>query len=250
MRPLLAALLLVLAAFVSTPAAAQLEGSYELTQVNGQALPTASPTETTFTLRSMTLVLKADGQYEMEITGFHTASSTPLAVDLTGAYRVEGDGLALHPDQTTHAQPADFRWAVDDGGTLTLTDDQDHRFTFTRPGSGEAWSPGTWNAVAINGHALPAPWPLQPQVTITQLSFAFTGDGQATVRMAGTRGGEALDEQATAPRYTVTGDRLTILDEDGSVDEEFAWTLRDGTLRLVDEHGHVYVFEPAAATAP
>lgn len=50
-----------------------------------------------------------------------------------------------------------------------------------------------------------------------------------------------MDATSTA-LYTVRDDRRTILDDDGTVDEEFLWSIRDGTLELLDARGFVYVF--------
>jgi hypothetical protein len=168
-------------------------------------------------------------------------TDSPFEVEAGGTYRIEGTQLFFQPDVGSVGEPVTYRWALD-GGTLRLIDEQEDEYRFLRhaaAAAGQPWSPGTWNAVQLNGQALPAPWPLHPQITMTHLSFTFTGDGQAIARIAGTMGGESLDEEDRA-RYTVAGDRLTILDEDGSVDEEFVWTIHDGTLHLVDVRGHTY----------
>ena len=131
MRSLLALLLLAATCAFAPAAPAQLEGSYVLAQIQGQSLPAPSASEPMVMIGTMTLLLKPDETYEMELTGSHTPSGRPIAVDMTGTYQVEGDGLTLHPEQTAHTQPASYRWTLD-GATLTLTDEGGALYTFAR----------------------------------------------------------------------------------------------------------------------
>jgi hypothetical protein len=241
--------LLLLVAFAAAPAAAQVEGSFALAQINGQPLPSASPTETNIIIDEMALRLGTDARYTMGFRVHRDGTDSPFQAEANGTYRIEGDRLIFQPDDGSMGEPVTYRWARD-GETLRLYDEQQNEFRMVRQAvaaAGEPWSPGNWNTVRVNGHNLPTPWPLHPQITLTQLSFTFTADGQATARISGSTGAEPLSEEDVA-RYTVAGDRLTILDEGGSVDEEFAWTIHDGTLQLVDVRGHTYTL--ARATGP
>lgn len=240
---LLFAFLLALATGVSVPAAAQPEGSFALAQINGQPLPSASPAETNIIIDEMGLRLGADARYTMRFRVRRDGTDSPFEVEASGTSRTEGDQLFFRPDDGSVGEPVTYRWALN-GEMLRLIDEQENEYHFVRQApvaAGEPWSPGAWRAVLLNGRELPAPWPVQPQLTIAELLFVFTGDGQATVRLAGTAGGQSADEEATA-RYVVTGDRLTILDEDGSTDEEYVWTLRGESLELRDAHGYTYTF--------
>jgi hypothetical protein len=131
MRFFFAALLIVLSACASAPAASGLQGSYQLVQVNGQALPTASPAEATMTIQALTVVLRPDGRYTMRVTSRHTASGTDVSADVNGAYRVEADRLALHPDEGTEATPVEYRWTLE-GRRLRLIDERNDEYVFTR----------------------------------------------------------------------------------------------------------------------
>jgi hypothetical protein len=240
---LLFAFLLVLATAVSAPAAAQPEGSFALAQINDQPLPAASPAETNIIIQEMDLRLGAAARYTMRFRVRRDGTDASFQVEASGTYRSEGDQLSLRPDEGSVGEPVTYRW-VWDGEMLRLIDEREDEYRFVRrvaAAAGEPWSPGTWRAVRLNGREFPAPWPVQPQLTIADLVFVFTEDGQTSVRLVGTEEGESVDEEARA-RYAVTGDRLTILDEDGSTDEEYAWTLRGESLELRDLRGDTYTF--------
>ncbi len=242
------AFLLVLATGVSVPAAAQVEGSFMLAQINGQPLPSASPAETNIIIEGMTLRTGADARYAMGFRVRRDGDDSRFQVDASGTYRIEGDQLLLLPDPESVGEPVTYRWDLG-GDVLRLYDEQENEYRFARQAAaaaGEPWTPGRWNAVQVNGQPLPAPWPTEPRLTITQLSFEFTEDGQATARLTGTMGSEAAEE-VNLGRYRIDGGRLIILDDDGAVDEEFGWTRGDGMLVLVDKHGHTYTLAPATA---
>jgi hypothetical protein len=244
---LLFAFLLVLAATTSVPAAAQVEGSFVLAQINGQPLPSVSPAETNIIIERMALRLGADARYTMGFRVRRDGADSRFQVDASGTYRIQGDQLSLQPDAGSVGEPVTYRWTLSDGA-LRLYDEQENEYHLVRraaAAAGEPWSPGSWNAIQINGQPLPAPWPPEPQLTVTQISFEFTGDGQATARLAGTMEGES-GEEVNRGRYRIEGDRLIILDDDGEVDEEFGWSRGDGMLVLVDKHGHSYTLAPAA----
>lgn len=244
MRRLIAALLLPVLAAV--PAAAQVEGRYQIVSINGQPLPAPSPTEEGVTVTGSRFWFDDDGRYTVSLR-----ANTPEGEDVEeegGAYTTAGDSLLLSEGEDV--PPLVFRWARQ-GDTLRISDQDGNAYALLReaPAASDSWTPGAWNAVQLNGQALPAPWPPSPDVTVTDLAFAFDAGGGATVRIRGARSGESRDDEDTAP-YRVEGDELHILDDLGEVDEKFSWTLRDGTLRLVDIRGHVYTLERAAATAP
>jgi hypothetical protein len=244
---LLFTFLLALATGVSVPAAAQPEGSFALAQINDQPLPAASPAETNIIIDEMALRLGADARYTMRFRVRRDGTDSPFEVEAGGTYRSEGDQLSLRPDEGSVGEPVTYRWAVD-GEVLRLIDEREDEYRFVRQAAAaasEPWSPGTWRAARLNGRELPAPWPVQPQLTIADLVFVFTEDGQASVYLVGTAGSESVDEEARA-RYAVTGDRLTILDEDGSTDEEYVWTLRGESLELRDLRGDTYTFTRVA----
>ncbi|HST61205.1 MAG TPA: hypothetical protein VLK84_21055, partial [Longimicrobium sp.] len=228
---LLFAFLLVLAASVSVPAAAQVEGSFRLTQINGQPLPSASPAETNIIIHGMNLRLGADARYTMGFRVRRDGTDERFQVEASGTYRTEGDQLLLLPDPESVGEPVTYRWTLSDG-VLRLYDEQENEYRLARQAAaaaGEPWTPGTWNAVQMNGQPLPEPWPTEPRLIITQLSFEFTEDGQATARLTGTMAGEPAEE-VNRGRYRIDGDRLIILDDDGEVDEEFGWTRGDGMM--------------------
>lgn len=245
MRFRFSAPLLLLTALAAVPAAAQVEGRYELVSLNGHALPAESPTETGVMLRRALFWFGPDGHFNVSMTA--QTGQGEASQQAAGTYQVVADSLRITGEDGASPMVA-YRWMLE-GDTLRLHDDGENEYRLVRQAAvaaGEPWSPGTWQAVQLNGHDMPAPWPLEPQLTVTALSFVFTADGQASVRMAATMQGQSGEQEESA-RYTVTGDRLTILDEDGSVDEEFAWTIRGGRLQLVDANGYTYTFTRAPA---
>ena len=238
MRSRFAAPLLLLAALAAVPAAAPVEGRYQVVSINGQALPAASPTEDGVTVVRAAFWFERDGAFNLAMTA--NVAEGPSTQRAGGTYQVAGDSLRVITGDGD--EPVAYRWAIQ-GDTLRLYDEHRNVYALLREAAvaGDPWTPGTWKAVQLNGDDLPAPWPLMPDVTVTSLTFAFGADGQATIRVRATRGGQERNDEDTAP-YRVEGDRLTVLDEMGDVDEAFAWTLRNGTLRLVDQYGHVYTF--------
>lgn len=239
------AFLLVLATGVAVPAAAQVEGSFVLARINGQPLPSASPTETNVIINEMALRTGADARYAMEFRVRRDGDDSAFHADASGTYRIEGDQLSLQPDAESAGEPVTYRWELS-GDVLRLYDEQENEYHFVREtaAAGEPWSPGAWTAVRMNGQPLPAPWPTEPRLIITQLSFEFTGDGRAIARLMGTLAGKATEE-VNRGRYRIDGDRLIILDDDGAVDETFGWTRGEGTLVLVDKHAYTYTLVPA-----
>lgn len=246
---LLFAFILALAATAPVPAAAQVEGSFVLAQINGQPLPSASPAETNIIIHRMALQFGAGARYTMGFRVRRDGADSRFQVDASGTYQFEGDQLSLRPDAGSVGEPVTYRWDLG-GNVLRLYDEQENEYRFVRhaaAAAGEPWSPGTWSAVQMNGQPLPAPWPTEPRLIITQLTFEFTEDGQATARLTGTLAGEPMEE-VNLGRYRIDGDRLIILDDDGEVDEEFGWTRGDGMMVLVDKYGHSYTLAPATGS--
>lgn len=245
MRSRLAAPLPLLAALAAVPAAAQVEGRYDVVSVNGHALPTTSP------MQSWVTVIRAsywfeEGRANTSMTS--SASGYVSAQRLGGTYVTVRDSLYLVSESGADTT-ARFRWDRQ-GDTLRLYDRHENVYALVREAAAasDPWTRGTWNAVQLNGRDLPAPAPHNPEATVANMTFAFGDDGRVTVRVGSTYDGRQRTDQNSAP-YRVAGDKLSFLDGTGAVVEEFVWTLRDGRLRLVDLYGHVYVFEPAA-TAP
>lgn len=240
-RPL-AALLLPLAVLAATPAAAQLEGRWQVIDINGQALPAESPSEEGTIVQDGAFSFGPDGRFSVSLRA-DTDNQGPATQRMAGTYATRGDTLTLTSEEGS-TSVTDFRW-IRRGDTLQLYAEHGNVYRLARApeaASGEAWTPGTWHAVELNGRAMPAPWPFHPDVTMTQVTFTFTANGRATVLLRGRGDDGDTDDEDTA-RYRIEGDKLIILDEDdGSVQEEFVWTLRDGRLRLTDDRGNVYTF--------
>jgi dipeptidyl aminopeptidase/acylaminoacyl peptidase len=116
------------------PTAALLLGDYRLTHVNGQTLPSGTPTEGNVIIDELTVALGADGRYTMHARGIRENDSSPIAHDVRGTYSVDGDRLVLEPEEgQANADTAEFRWTLD-GDTLLLVDEDDEEYTFSRAG--------------------------------------------------------------------------------------------------------------------
>jgi hypothetical protein len=237
---------LLLAALAAVPAAAQVEGRFNVTAINGQALPTRSPTQRHVTIIRATYWFE-EGNANMSM--MTDASDYVSAQRAGGPYVIAGDSLLVMGETGTDTM-ARFRWEQDGDG-LRLYDGRQNVLQLVREPvvASEPWRPGTWNAVQLNGHALPAPAPHNSDVTVLDMRYAFDADGNIIMRIRSTYEGRERTHQNTTS-YRVQGDRLSFFDAEGEVAEGFVWTLRNGMLRLVDLYGHRYVFEPATATAP
>jgi hypothetical protein len=123
--------LLVLAACASAPppAPTSLAGSYQLVQVNGHALPTASPNEGSITVAGASLQLR-EGIYVMEMR-----ASGPDGAAMTramhGIYTDANGQLAFTPDGDSPGDPVTFSYTLQ-GSTLTLRDPESHTWLFRR----------------------------------------------------------------------------------------------------------------------
>jgi hypothetical protein len=119
----------------ATPAAAQLTGMYRLTRVQEQALPAMSPDEDNVILMDAFLVLREDGRYAFGILANHWMDNRIENRQAAGSYLVEGDTLILQPDSVADV----VRWTfLREAETLTVTDEHEHSFVFTRQPGGPA----------------------------------------------------------------------------------------------------------------
>lgn len=241
--------LLILATLAAAPAAAQLEGRWTLSRILDRPLPQRSPTEDGVTIKRASLSLDAAGRFEMSITADGSSGETTQRV--AGTYAIVFD--SIHESNVVRdsvyltsdgggAPPVRFQWyRMRD--TLTLLDERHYDYRWVRepmPVAGDPWTPGAWTTARLNGRALPAAWPMGRHVTVREWTFAFSLDGRLTGDFTSDISGE-FRTQIADYRYRVEGEKLFLLREDGSVDDEFLWTLRDGVLRLVDENGGVYI---------
>lgn len=112
------------------PAGAQLQGSYRLAEVNGQALP-AEVDEGGVTVLSGALVLGADGRYALEME-VDTEDEGRVARKVVGTYEVDGDLLFLEPDEDQEAEPVDFTYVLEDGRLTLAEEDAEVTVTFVR----------------------------------------------------------------------------------------------------------------------
>lgn len=131
MRLLLATLLLVFAAWAApAPAAAQVQGSYRLVEVNGKKLPTATSAGESMTIESITLELRTDGRYEMRAKVNRKNVGTHESAEFSGTYEVNGGELYLHAAENGLA-PGTFQWTLDNR-RLRLVDEVDDEYVFAR----------------------------------------------------------------------------------------------------------------------
>ena len=131
MRSLIALLLLAFATVAAAPAAAQVEGSYELVQINGHALPAPSPTEDGVVMHNAALALAPDGRFLMLAKASSGGDAEQHEAEGRGTWTVTGDSLALTPDGGGADDALHFRWTLADG-TLTLVDEEGDAYTFRR----------------------------------------------------------------------------------------------------------------------
>lgn len=131
MRSPIALLLLALATLAAAPAAAQVEGTYELVQINGRALPTPSPAEENVVMHGATLALSEDGRFLMQARAGTADAAEPQEAEARGTWTVTGDSLALTPDDGGADDALHFRWTLEDGA-LTLYDEEGDAYTFRR----------------------------------------------------------------------------------------------------------------------
>lgn len=130
MRTLLSTLFVLLATAFATPAAAQLDGTWELEHVNGAPLPANSPSEDGVVMEGLTVTLDAQAKYTIVLKARNSATGVPSVVEMTGTYRMEENRLHFQPDPGSTATPVDFHWEMDEG-RLIWRDERDE-YAFTR----------------------------------------------------------------------------------------------------------------------
>ena len=239
------ALLALLAACAAAPATAQVQGSYRLVSINGQPLPAPSPDEDGVTVYSASFDLGGDGRFALSMSPSADGAGTQ---QLAGTYQVAGDSLVLTP--VPEDEPFSLGWTLQ-GDTLGILNDDRDVYRFVRQAQAAAAggpSPGLWQLTHINGLPVPVPWPDNEMLIVDEMSLEITAGGQVTLRARGTLQGEAIQDEDTSP-YRITGDRFALLGDDGSVNDEFTWSVTDGRLQLVDEDGAVFTFTPADGPA-
>lgn len=246
MRTRCIALLALLTASMAAPAAAQVQGNYSLVSINGQPLPAPSPDDDGVTVYGASFDLGGDGRFALSMRPSPDGAGTQ---QLAGTYRVEGSSLVLTP--VPEDEPFTLGWTLQ-GDTLGILNDDQDLYRFVRQAQAQAAaaggpSPGTWRLTHINGLPTPVPWPDNDMLIVDEMSLELTAGGQATLRARGTLQGQAIEDEDSSP-YRVTGDRFALLGDDGSVADEFTWSVQDGRLQLVDEDGAVFTFTLAPAT--
>lgn len=239
MRARFIAPLLLLAAFAAVPAAAQVEGRYRLTSIDGQALPTASPTEADVTVQRTSFIFQADGRFFMQM---RAASADEVFSDARqGTYRVDGDSLRLYPEGEEDA-PIVHRWTVE-GGTMHLCE-SGHDYAFAAaPVPTAADLHGSYRATHINGHPLPYT-ATSEDVTAVEMRMVLQPDGAYSLHLEARSGG-GMETRDVSGTYEVEGDGLLLRPGAEAADSgtaEFLWTLDGTTLLLVDETDDEYTF--------
>lgn len=232
--------LVVLSALVAVPAAAQaVDGSYRLLRVNGNSLPAWSHTNDGTRVRGGAVVFDTDGRFTLSLAT-RTEEGRESREDAAGTYVLDVDSLWFTPAAPLGGLSA-FRWDRD-GDTLRLLSGAVGEYLFVREPSaatGDAWAPGRYELTHLNGDALPAPVPRTGGVVVHALTFEFTQDGRWTWIVQETSGSQPMTPQNDGGRYTVARDKLVLM-RNGKPNE-FFWTLRNGTLRLVDDEGVLLV---------
>jgi hypothetical protein len=130
MRRICLLLLTLLALAPAVPAAAQVEGAYTLTQLEGRVLPAPSPDEDNVTVHAAALLLGEDGGYTFAL---QTSMGDHVRIEhrqATGTYRVEGDTLFLEMDDGS--EPVPLVYALEEDGRLTLRVPAGYAYTFQR----------------------------------------------------------------------------------------------------------------------
>jgi hypothetical protein len=131
MRSIITLVVLAFAAcLTAAPATAQMAGSYELVQLNGQAVPAPSPEEPDVVVLTMALVLAPDGRFTLQATALD-GEPEQSEHKAEGGWTVDADSLILTSDDSFDDGVLRFRYALE-GETLKLYTENDHEFTFRR----------------------------------------------------------------------------------------------------------------------
>ena len=108
------------AAVTAAPASSSsLAGTYLLRQMNGRSLPAPSPQEPNVEVSRGVQRLGEDGTFTLTLTGRRNEEPTPGDQQMSGAYTVSGDVLALTMQNGGGPRFTFTR----SGATLTLRDD-------------------------------------------------------------------------------------------------------------------------------
>lgn len=113
------------------PAAAQMDGSYDMVGINSQPLPVLSPGEDGVLVHKAVLLLMPDGRFFMRARANVDDSPEPVEEKIEGTYSVTDDSLALTPDDTASNGEMRFRFTFAED-TLRLYNAEGHEYTFRR----------------------------------------------------------------------------------------------------------------------
>ncbi|HEX6042446.1 lipocalin family protein, partial [Longimicrobium sp.] len=127
MRTLAAAPLLLLATLAARPAAAQVEGRYQVVSINDHALPAPYPGEPGIMITRAAFWLHADGSFSTSMSA--DTGDEQDTDDESGTYEVAGDSLRLSDEYG--GRPEAYRWARQ-GDTLRLHDDGENVYRLVR----------------------------------------------------------------------------------------------------------------------
>lgn len=111
------------------PAGAQMEGRYELAEVDGQPLPAASPDEDGVTMHRTVLRLTAKGRFHIQAWASVDGSADPVKEEMEGTWSVTDDQLTMLPAEAKGEPPMRFRFTLTEG-TLRLVNGMGQEFTF------------------------------------------------------------------------------------------------------------------------
>jgi hypothetical protein len=119
------------ACMAAQPAAAQMEGSYDLVEINGQAIPAPSPSEEGVVMHGIVLQLMPDGRFSMRFRAAWEGELPELEQEFQGTFAVTADTLALTAENLEETRTIHFRFTLADG-TLRLYDEHEDEYTLRR----------------------------------------------------------------------------------------------------------------------
>ena len=95
---------------------------------------------------------------------------------------------------------------------------------------------GVWDLVTVNGAALPAPSPEEPNVTLESVVMTLEADGDYTLASSFHLAEESAQSMTIGGTWVGDDDALTFETEHGPAIVMFGYRLDDGVLRMVDEN--------------
>lgn len=98
---------------------------------------------------------------------------------------------------------------------------------------------GIWRVTQVNGHALPAPSPQEPNVTVERASLMLQANRDYTLSITAHTGAQPATEQSQSGRYSTGDHTLTLAPESGRA-TRFAYTFSAAGLTLREDGGTVY----------